>query len=152
MLEVRRRLYEDFPYYAENALKIRTKPDPVTGKSDILPFVLNEAQRRLQEMVDRQLATRGYVRIVILKGRQMGLSTHVGGWLYSWVSQRKAQKALVVAHKGDSTRTLFDMTRRFHDQMPEILKPHTKYSNRWELVFDKLESSYLVVTAGGDSI
>jgi len=152
MLEVRRRLYEDFPYYAENALKIRTKPDPVTGKSDIAPLVLNEAQRRLQEVINRQLAARGYVRIAILKGRQMGLSTHVGGWGYWWCSQRKAQKALVIAHKGDSTSTLFDMTRRFHDEMPDILKPSTRYSNRKELVFDKLASSYLVVTAGGDSV
>jgi hypothetical protein len=104
MMAVRKRLYEDFPYYAKSALKIRTKPD-ANGKSDIAPLVLNEAQRRLQETIDAQLKRRGYVRIVILKGRQMGLSTHVGGWFYWWVSQRKAQKALVVAHKGDSTTT-----------------------------------------------
>jgi hypothetical protein len=152
MLAIRQRLFDEFPYYAENALKIRTKPDPVTGKSDIAPLVLNEAQRRLQAVINRQMATRGYVRIIILKGRQMGLSTHVGGWGYWWTSQRKAQKALVIAHKGDSTNTLFEMTRRYHDEMPAILKPSTRYSNRKELVFDKLASSYLVVTAGGDSV
>lgn len=150
-LAVRRRLLEDFPYYAEKALKVRTKPD-AEGKTHIAPLVLNEAQRRLQEVIDRQLAKRGYVRIIILKGRQMGLSTHVGGWLYSRVSQNKAQKAFVVAHDGKATTTLFDMTRRFYDESPQILKPSTRYSNRKELVFDKLSSSYTCVTAGGDAI
>lgn len=151
MLEVRRRLLEDFPFYARHSLKIRTKPDD-EGLSAIAPLVLNAAQRRLQDMIDRQLATTNKVRIIILKGRQMGLSTHVGGWFYWRVSQHKALKAMVVAHTGDSTKTLFDMTRRYHDNMPEILKPSTRYSSRKELVFDKLDSSYMIVTAGGDAV
>ena len=145
-LAVRRRLYEDFGFYSEAALKIRTK------EQKIEQFRLNEAQRRLLVLIDKQLSTRGYVRIIILKGRQMGLSTMIGGWLYWWVSQRAAQKALVVAHKGDATQSLFDMTRRYHEKMPDILKPSTKYSSRKELVFDRLDSSYAVVTAGGDGI
>ena len=34
---------------------------------------------------------------------------------YSQVSQMKAQKALVVTHLSESTKSLFDMTKRFHD-------------------------------------
>ncbi|MES1994437.1 MAG: hypothetical protein V4457_12810 [Pseudomonadota bacterium] len=151
MMEVRERLFRDFRFYAANALKIRTKPD-ADGLSAIAPLRLNEAQSRLQALIDRQLAATKKVRIIILKGRQMGLSTHVGGWFYHRVSQRKAQKAMVIAHTGDSTKTLFDMTRRFHDNMPEILKPSTRYSSRKEIVFDKLDSSYMIVTAGGDAV
>ena len=44
------------------------------------------------------------------------------------------------------------MTRRYHEHCPEILKPHTKYSSRRELSFDVLDSSYVVATAGGDSV
>lgn len=145
-MATRRRLLEDFRFYADNALFIRTKEQTITT------LKLNTAQERLQEIIDRQLATRGYVRIVILKGRQMGLSTMVGGWLYWWVSQRRAQKAMVVAHKAEATQTLFDMTRRYHDKMPDILRPSTRYSSRKELVFDKLDSSYTVITAGGEGV
>jgi len=151
MLAVRQRLFDDFEFYAEHAIKIRTKPD-AAGNSQVSPLILNEAQRRLQAVIERQLETIKKVRIIILKGRQMGLSTHVGAWFYYRVSQRNAQRAIVVAHKGDSTNTLFKMTQQFHDMMPEILKPSTRYSNRKELVFDKLVSSYFVTTAGGDSI
>ena len=58
----------------------------------------------------------------------------------------------MVTHHADSTRALFDMTKRFHDQCPPILKPSTKYSSRKELSFDNLDSSFVVATAGGDSI
>lgn len=145
-LAIRQRLFDDFEFYALHCLKIRTKDQKIA------PFVLNKAQKRLLELVAKQLTERGYVRIIILKGRQMGLSTMVGGFLYWWVSQRSAQKALVVAHKGPATDTLFTMTRRFHDKAPEAVKPSTRYSSKKELVFDQLDSAYTLVTAGGDGI
>lgn len=146
LLEVRRRLRDDFRFYSKAALKIRDK------NSEIVSFKLNYAQEILQDAIDAEIATRGYIRIIILKARQLGLSTHVGGYLYFNVSQSKARKAIVLAHVADSTRALFDMTKRFHDCCPEALKPSTRYSSRRELTFDKLDSSYVVATAGGDSI
>jgi hypothetical protein len=143
---VRRRLREDFPFYARHALKIRTKA------GEIQPLELNPAQCLLQDAIDKQMAAEGKVRIIILKARQQGLSTAVGGWMYHQVSQRKAAKALVVAHKADSTQALFDMTKRYHEHCPEILKPHTKYSSRREITFDLLDSMYQVATAGGEGI
>jgi hypothetical protein len=145
-LRKRKRLLEDFEYYARHALKIRTKD------GDVVNLKLNEAQRRLLEMVEAQMKAEGRVRVIILKARQMGLSTAVGGWLYAWVSQRKAQKAMVVTHHADSTKALFDMTKRYHDNCPEALKPSTKYASRRELKFDRLDSGYAVATAGGEAI
>ena len=52
------------------------------------------------------MASEGKVRVIILKARQQGLSTYVGGYLYFSVSQKTAQKALVVTHHSDSTRAL----------------------------------------------
>lgn len=145
-LAVRRELKNNFPLYAKHALKIRTK------EGDIKPLVLNDAQKMLQDAVIADLKERGYVRIIILKARQQGLSTYVGGYLYSQVSQNKARKALVVTHQADATRTLFDMTKRYHEQCPPVLKPSTKYSSRRELTFDILDSSYIVATAGGEAV
>jgi len=143
---VRKRLYDDFAFYAKSALKIRTKD------GDIQPLNLKPAQEVLQKAVDAQLADEGKVRVIILKARQQGLSTYVGGFLYHNVSQRQAMKAMVVTHHSDSTRALFDMTKRYHENCPELLKPHSKYSSRRELSFDVLDSSFIVSTAGGESI
>ena len=143
---VRKRLLTDFPFYSKASLKIRTK----TG--EIAPLKLNPAQKILQEAVDKQMKTEGKVRVIILKARQQGLSTYTGGYLYFSVSQQPARKAMVITHHADSTRALFDLTKRYHDNQVEILKPHTKYSSRRELSFDTLDSSYVVATAGGDAV
>lgn len=146
LLAIRKRLRDDFPYYAENALVIRTK------EGAIKPLKLNEAQRILNDAVNKQLAAEAPVRIIVLKARQLGLSTSIGAWIYWWVSQHSAQRAIVVTHAADSTRALLDMTRRYFDNTPAILKPSTRYASRRELYFDKLDSSYIVGTAGADSL
>ena len=143
---IRKRLYTDFDFYSRSALKIRTK------EGNVKPLDLNPAQKVLQKAVEDQMASEGKVRIIILKARQQGLSTYVGGYLYFSVSQRAACKSMVITHHSDSTRALFDMTKRYHENCPELLKPHTKYSSRRELSFDVLDSSYVVATAGGDAI
>ena len=143
---IRKRLYEDFSFYANAALKIRTK------QGDIAPLKLKPAQEILDDAVCKQMADEGKVRVIILKARQQGLSTYVGGYLYFAVSQRAACKSLVITHHADSTRALFDMTKRYHENCPDILKPHTKYSSRRELSFDVLDSSYVVATAGGEAV
>lgn len=146
LMEMRKRLRDDFPLYAKHALKIRTK------EGEIKPLVLNRAQQILQAAILDELSTRGRIRIIILKGRQQGLSTMVGGFMYFSVSQRQASKAMVVAHKADSTAALFDMTKRYHKECPDILRPSTQYSSKRELSFDKLDSKYIVATAGGEDI
>lgn len=144
--QIRKRLLTEFGFYSKASLKIRTKA------GDIAPLKLNSAQKILDKAVTDQLAAEGKVRIIILKARQQGLSTYTGGYLYFSVSQRPASKAMVITHHADSTRALFDMTKRFHEHCPDILKPHTKYSSRREMNFDVLDSSFVVATAGGESI
>lgn len=146
LLAVRERLRDDFAYYAENALKIRTKDGEIETLS------LKPAQYMLLDAINKQLKTDGKVRIIVLKARQQGLSTAIGAWIYFRATQTPAQRAIVATHHADSTRALFDMTRRYYDNTPAVLKPSTRYASRRELFFDKLDSSYIVGTAGSDSI
>jgi hypothetical protein len=145
-LKTRKRLLDDFEFWAKHSCKIRTKD------GNIQPLTLNPVQRRFLVSCNEQLETTGYIRAVILKGRQQGLSTFVHAYIYWWVSQHKGQKGIVIAHKKDSTQTLYDMYKRTHENMPALLKPGTKYSSRRELVFDELDSGLVVATAGGDGI
>lgn len=61
---LRIKLETDFPYYARETLKIRTKRDGVQS------LVLNDAQQYIHEQAERMLAKYGYIRIILLKGRQ----------------------------------------------------------------------------------
>jgi hypothetical protein len=142
----RKRLRDDFEFYAKHCVKIRTK----AGK--IAPLVLNHVQKRFLKSVLDQWERTGKVRFVVLKARQQGLSTVISAFQYWWLSQRKAQKGLVMAHEGDSTTALLDMYRRIHDNVPDIVRPSTKYLSRNELNFDKLDSGMRVATAGGRGV
>jgi hypothetical protein len=143
---VRRRLYDDYEFYARNCIHVRTKA------GEVKPLLFNAAQKKLNATVEAQFKTTGRVRIIILKARQQGFSTWVHGRLYHRLSQRKAKKGLVVAHVADSTRALFDMYRRSHEMCPEAVKPATKYSSRRELSFPGLDTFLIVATAGGDGV
>lgn len=146
-LIVRQQLIDDFPFYAEHCLKIRTK------KGDITPFDrIKPAQQLLLDAVARQKECQGYVRILILKARQQGFSTATGGMMFQDVTQRTGAKALVMAHKKDATDTLFEMTQRFYKELPDPVKPSTKYASKRQLYFDLLDSSYIVATAGGEAV
>jgi hypothetical protein len=146
LLATRKRLLEDFEFYCRHCIVIRTK------RGTIEPLVFNEVQKRFAKLIISQMSTRGYVRMIILKARQQGLSTVVTAWQYFWVSQRKAQKGLVMAHEADATTTLFDMYKRCHDNAPDIVRPHHKYSSRTELSFDVLDSALRIATAGGRGV
>src|SRR3546814_1661859 len=84
--------------------------------------------------------------------RSLGFSTVVGAFLYWWISQHKATKGIVVTHKADATNALFDMTKRYHAEVPDFLRPSTVRANSKELKFDKLDSGYTVATAGSDTV
>jgi hypothetical protein len=109
-------------------------------------------QRRFLQRIIAQQQTTGKIRFVVLKGRQQGLSTIISAYIYWWVSQRKGQKGIVLAHVKDSSDSLFGMYKRAHDNLPEMLRPEKKYSNKRELAFSELDSGLIVATAGGDGI
>ena len=67
------RLDADLEYFAANYLKIR----PKTGALE--PLVFNAAQRELHRKLEEQKAKTGKVRAVVLKARQLGISTYIGG-------------------------------------------------------------------------
>jgi hypothetical protein len=117
LLAVRKRLRDDFGFYASKCVKIRTK------QGDIRTLEFNPVQKKLEALVKKQVEATGQARVIILKARQQGLSTYTSGRLYFRLSQLPAKKGLVVAHKSDSTRTLFDMYRRIHAEMPEAVRP-----------------------------
>lgn len=139
--QIRRRLRDDFPHYAEKALRIRTK------SGSIEPLVLNAGQRLIHDRAERQLAETGKVRALVLKARQMGFSTYIEGRLFWKVTHRRGVRAFILTHRDDATKNLFAMAKRYYDACPEPVKPALKASNATELDFGALDSGYRVATA-----
>lgn len=133
---------DDFEFYAPRCLVIRTKED------GILPFELNDAQHYIHAIAERQLAEFGYVRIIVLKGRQQGMSTYIEGRFYWKVTHRAGVRAYILTHEGEATQNLFDMASRYNENCPLELRPSTDRDSGKELHFDGLDSGYKVGTAG----
>jgi len=136
---------KDFQFYAENFLKIRTK------EGDILPFAINRAQKYVLEMRRRQLEEKGYVRMMIVKGRQQGVSTLIGGLGYRSAAFNTGHRTFILAHEEEATSNLFEMTKRYHELMEPYMKPKTKASNKIELAFSEIDSSFKLGTARNKS-
>jgi len=135
-------LKDDFTYFAPRCLTIRTKEE---GNQQ---FALNEAQTYIHEIAEAQEKREGRVRIIVLKGRQQGMSTYIEGRFYWKVIHRKGQRAYILTHEGEATQNLFDMASRYHEHCPAELQPSTDRDSGKELHFDLLDSGYKVGTAG----
>lgn len=142
MQEAQKKLITDFPFYTKNVLKIKTK------SKGLIPMVLNNPQLILHEVAERQRKEFGYVRIIILKARQHGISTYIAARFYAETTRRKGINALVMAHDTYTTNLLFAMVQIFHDECPEEMKEPTNKESAKEFEFSNLKSNYRVATAG----
>jgi hypothetical protein len=138
----RLRLRDELPFFARNCLKIRTK----SGKVEA--FSLNKAQEYIHSKLEEQRARTGRVRALLLKGRQQGCSTYVGGRFYHRTSWSTGLRTFILTHEDAATQNLFEMVNRYHEHVPIYVRPSTGAANAKELFFDKLDSGYKVGTAG----
>lgn len=143
---IRIRLRDDFEHYASKCLRIRTK------SGEIHPLKLNRAQRYVHERLEQQLRETGKVRALLLKARQQGFSTYIGGRFYHKTSHKRGRQAFILTHEQDATNNLFGMTERYHEHCPALVRPHTGAANAKELLFDLLDSGYSVGTAGTKAV
>lgn len=143
---IRLRLKDDYEHYAAKCLWIVDK-DGVSR-----PFLWNETQRRLHTALEQQRAETEKVRAIVLKGRQMGVSTYVGGRYYWRVSHERGKRVFILTHEMTASDTLFEMVSTFHDYCPEVVRPTTGKANAKQLSFPVLRSGYHVGTAGAKAV
>jgi hypothetical protein len=145
-IEIRSRLKNNFVHYADKCLKIRTK------QGLVLPFKLNKSQLYSHKLIEHQKLVTGKVRVIALKGRQCGFSTYTGGRIFHGVSHRRGVRAFILTHEGEATSNLFEMSKRFYDNCPQIVRPALGACSAKELSFTLLDSGYKVGTAGNAGV
>lgn len=121
----------DFHIYCERNLMIQ---DKISG--EIVPFKLNWAQKLLVARVMDDIANGRPVRYIILKARQMGLSTVIEALGFWWTTTHKNIKTVIIAHETEASGNLYNMFKRYFDNSHPTFQPRRKYNNKKELVFD----------------
>lgn len=134
------------PLVAE--LKIKTKDLQIVRFGD----VMNYAQRDMIEECERQLADTGQVRIIVLKARQMGLSTAIEAVLFAMAFLVDHFRSLIVSHEMDSSQHILSMCDTYWRTFPFRDFYTTRYAGRKELQWVETHSGIRVDTAGGKGV
>jgi len=122
---------KDFYKYCRNNLWIKNKD------AKIVRFVPNIAQRALIDYVLWCIQHGVPIRVIILKARQMGLSTAVEAIIYWWTSTNKNITSVIIGHEDKSAKNLYMMFRRYYDNSNPLFKPSIKYNTRTDLSFER---------------
>lgn len=89
-------------------------------------------------------------KTLILKARQMGITTMVQGEIFRRLIT-KTTRALSLSKDDDGTTYLREMNQRFYKHLPTP-KPLRKYDNAKVTTFPELESSHFIGTAGSADV
>ncbi len=122
---------------AERLLLVRTRE----GVS--APLKANAAQRAFER--------RRGERNIVLKARQMGMTTWAAGRFFLKTITRPGTLTLEVAHTQEAAEEIFRIVHRFLDWLPEELREgplRTSRANARQIVFPEIDSQYRVVSAG----
>src|SRR5262245_44936803 len=106
----------------------------------------------LHTQLEQMKRETGRVRALVLKGRQIGISTYIAARFYHATTHRRGCRTFILTHLDDATDNLFGMVRRFHDGCPAPVKPQTGTASAKELYFAGLDSGYKVGTAGNRAV
>ena len=109
------------------------------------------AQRQFVAEVERQYNAGEPVRIIVLTGRQLGISTVTEAILFLWCFLHPGTNAVVLSKDQDSSEYLFGMTKRFWTTSPMHGTFSTKYDRIGFLEWQPpILSTFTTSTAGKD--
>ena len=139
-----KRYEESYQAFAAEQIRIL----PKDASKGFIPLEFNTAQQIVDDAIEKQLKETGKVRAIILKARQMGLSTYATGRVY-WKSYLTPyNKSVVMAHDSATSDALFSMSRNIIQNMRPEFTPILKKSNSKEIGFEHNDSGYRLYTAG----
>ena len=101
------------------------------------------AQREFLAEIERQYNGQKPVRAIVLKARQLGISTATEAILFWWSFIHPGAQSLVIAHENKSSAALFAKTKLYWDTWPYKqlyeVKQQTQQKLSWEGILSSME-------------
>jgi hypothetical protein len=122
---------------AAQILRVRTRD----GQTE--PLRLNAVQRAFEQR-------RGQ-RNIVLKARQLGLTTWAAARFFLRTITRPGTLTLQVAHTQEAAEEIFRIVHRFVECLPDVVRTgplRTSRANTRAIAFPEMDAQYLVVSAG----
>lgn len=124
---------------AEELLKVRDRE----GRAR--PLKANEVQRKFEDRRGQQN--------IVLKARQMGITTWVAARFFLKTITASGVMTVQVAHTQGAAEGIFRMVQRFWESLPEKLRKgplRRSRANRGQMRFAELDSEFRVLSAGDE--
>lgn len=123
-----------------------------TKKGEIVPAAIGEgefawSQRPFIAEIERQYNAGLPIRIIVLKARQLGISTATEATIFLWSFLRPGTNGLVLSHEDPAAQELFQMYKLYWETWPHKSLYTQRYSTRKQLSFLETRSQIRVVTA-----
>ena len=138
--EMGRRMGNRRPDYlieaAEKMLRIRTR------EGQLKPLIANPSQRMFEERCGRQN--------IVLKARQMGITTWVSARFFLRTITTPGTLTLQVAHTREAAESIFATVRRMWEGLPQDLREgplRLSRANAGQMVFGEVDSEFRVSSA-----
>ena len=126
---VLKELMQNNRLYIEKCLKIINK------EGQLVPFKLNAGQIIVDNVIKDLEARNKPVRLIILKARQMGISTYTEGYIFKKTVTQTYKSSSIIAHLDEASQNLYNMYKTFYENMPDVVKPMKKIMNSDMLQF-----------------
>ena len=127
-------------YLAARLLKVRTRTGQLEG------LVANPVQTLYE-------GKRSHSNIV-LKARQMGITTWIAGQFFLRTITHRGTLSVQVAHTREAAEAIFAVVQRMWENLPAFYREgilHRSRANTGQMVFDRLDSEFRVVSAGEEN-
>ncbi len=105
------------------------------------------AQKALVKAVQRIYNQGKPVRIIVLKARQLGISTSSEGILFNWMFMHPGSSGLVIAHENDASQSLFEKSQIYWENWPFNSLYSLKHATQKRMTWDDIHSSLRIATA-----
>jgi hypothetical protein len=124
-----------------NELKI------IDTRAHLIPFKLNWAQREYLNENPEQYERRKIVRVIVLKARQLGISTLTEAVMFLYCFLFRNVQGLVIAHEADSAQHLLSMTQTYWETYAYQRLYTEQYKSRNQLSWIETKAGLKVSTA-----
>src|SRR5262245_21467108 len=143
----------NFTAYAPRFLRVKRREG-----GSMLPLNLKPIQWDLERTIQEAHALGRPALVIINKSRRLGCSTYVAGRFTHRAVTRPYQRAIVMAHRGDDAKKIFEIYELMHEHLPPSLRPKRAGGKGAKIDLFKMYSTIDVGSAesrtfgrGGDS-
>jgi hypothetical protein len=109
--------------------------------------VMNYAQREVIQSVEEQLRAGKPVRIIVLKARQIGISTVIEAIIFVLAMMQRNTRCLIVSHELDSAEHLLSMTTHYWNTFDLKALYTPKFVSQKRLAWRETNSGIQITTA-----